>query len=966
MFTFNSNIKNEAEKIYQNAMLMISGEKESDFMLENLLAKAARLKHPHAAGELGIHLFYVADSDAEYKKAIEFLLMGMKGSHLLSRLYYAYCYHDGLGVSRNNEKAAKELELFVNEVKAYKQNKMSSNQIIAARLNEHYCIALTGLAYKYVHGEGVKIDIQKATLLLSTAESLGSKVAKQNLAILMLLGVNTAKSENEKNQRAKIWLQKLTQLAEENYSEAQQDLALYYYYGNPLIANSPRDVEKAKLLFWNAALGGKADCFYHLSQIYIDLNNPTLAFDLLKLGTLTGSKSAMLTYGKYLYNDEKSTLEEKMSGINYIKTIADMGDAAAESQYGSIIIEAYNAQAHASDNVALRDEGITYLRKAARTYPLAKLELAEALTTYPGKDNKAAFTEANQNLLELIAHREDENDIVYKSFLEIQNQAKILLAKLPELARKAKLKHQDEIKIEEKTNKPESVTVKKKLRQRKAHKITHFPLRHRRVTVTYLQDGPEEEMLGEANDADPAPKKSNIELENETKLDEIVLNPAPANELILSLASEVEEIKPIEPSAAIIPPAEAIPLAPALVTPVYTRLPKPLPRVVVEVLKKLESRGYRAYVVGGLTRNILLGIDSITDDIDIVTDASIKVIEKTFQATRHLHVPNLVRFTQDNRSFDIVHSGNLKSNCLADALSRDFSINALYADSNGNVIDPLGRGLQDLNHAELQLQTVLPADESFKIDPFRILRYLYFLSKEFKGAITSPEIVKYLQQLQWTLVEYKEKAIASDEFICEKVRLYEIFDGLICKFFMNGKALEMFKILHDNYFFAIFFHAQLTQGDQDWLTWRFQKMDENIRFTKNRLYGMLLAAMLKNKYFQKADVNAMLDAAPYPCTLRWYNPLMEDVQIWMNEKTLFNCLPLAYRQSLYEKTNYELSLAVNQRRLSFSNAKPLETQLPAFFTEKVYQKLGHFGHAINTFSPPTVLNYPPTPMFMTA
>jgi hypothetical protein len=53
MFTFNSNIKNEAEKIYQNAMLMISGEKESDFMLENLLAKAARLKHPHAAGELG-------------------------------------------------------------------------------------------------------------------------------------------------------------------------------------------------------------------------------------------------------------------------------------------------------------------------------------------------------------------------------------------------------------------------------------------------------------------------------------------------------------------------------------------------------------------------------------------------------------------------------------------------------------------------------------------------------------------------------------------------------------------------------------------------------------------------------------------------------------------------------------------------------------------------------------------------
>jgi hypothetical protein len=286
----------------------------------------------------------------------------------------------------------------------------------------------------------------------------------------------------------------------------------------------------------------------------------------------------------------------------------------------------------------------------------------------------------------------------------------------------------------------------------------------------------------------------------------------------------------------------------------------------------------------------------------------------------------------------------------ADALNRDFTINALYADAEGNVTDPLGRGLQDLNHPECQLQTILPAEECFKTDGFRILRYLHFLSKQFTGALIPAQIVKFMQDLRLTLADYKEKAVSSDTHLCKKVSLYEIFDSLICKFFMNGKSLKMFELLNTHYFFAIFFHADLVSDDQNWLRWRFQKMDEDGRFTKNRLYGMLLAAMLKNNTFCKADITAMLDAGPYPCTLRWYNPLLEEVQVWLNEKTIFDCLPANFRQALYEKTNSELSLTRNQRGISFaSHSPPTLTKLPMFFKQKLYQQTGQFGHATSHF-----------------
>lgn len=59
-----------------------------------------------------------------------------------------------------------------------------------------------------------------------------------------------------------------------------------------------------------------------------------------------------------------------------------------------------------------------------------------------------------------------------------------------------------------------------------------------------------------------------------------------------------------------------------------------------------------------------------------------------------------------------------------DAARRDFTMNALYADSDGRVFDPLGGGLQDL--ADRRVRFIGRAEERIREDYLRILRFFRF------------------------------------------------------------------------------------------------------------------------------------------------------------------------------------------------------------------------------------------------
>ncbi len=149
--------------------------------------------------------------------------------------------------------------------------------------------------------------------------------------------------------------------------------------------------------------------------------------------------------------------------------------------------------------------------------------------------------------------------------------------------------------------------------------------------------------------------------------------------------------------------------------------------------------GHNAWFVGGCVRNGLL--NQPVDDIDICTDALPQAVMDAATAAGLKAVPTgidhgtvtviasdkpheittLRRDTEtDGRRATVAFTGQLAE----DAARRDFTINALYATPDGDVLDPNGHGLSDLRSRRLRFI----GDPNARIaeDYLRILRFFRF------------------------------------------------------------------------------------------------------------------------------------------------------------------------------------------------------------------------------------------------
>jgi poly(A) polymerase len=140
-----------------------------------------------------------------------------------------------------------------------------------------------------------------------------------------------------------------------------------------------------------------------------------------------------------------------------------------------------------------------------------------------------------------------------------------------------------------------------------------------------------------------------------------------------------------------------------------------------EILKKL-SQLSPVYIVGGAVRDAQLGIPA--KDVDAVMALPLLEIEQKLADwgyTPHLigaHQQTVSLFQGTERLDISAFSGEVGTN----ALSRDFTLNAIYQDvRSGEIIDPLS-GLQDLQ--ERRLKACGGAADRFKEDPLRILRLI--------------------------------------------------------------------------------------------------------------------------------------------------------------------------------------------------------------------------------------------------
>lgn len=156
------------------------------------------------------------------------------------------------------------------------------------------------------------------------------------------------------------------------------------------------------------------------------------------------------------------------------------------------------------------------------------------------------------------------------------------------------------------------------------------------------------------------------------------------------------------------------------------------------VCAMLTKAGYRALLVGGCVRNALLGV--AVNDLDIATDAPPKTVMQLATKAGFAAIPTgidhgtvtvvaqhvaheITTFRKDvqtdGRRAVVAFSQNVED----DARRRDFTMNALYATPEGNVVDPLG-GLADLRLRRVRF--IDDADARIREDRLRILRFFRF------------------------------------------------------------------------------------------------------------------------------------------------------------------------------------------------------------------------------------------------
>ncbi len=157
-----------------------------------------------------------------------------------------------------------------------------------------------------------------------------------------------------------------------------------------------------------------------------------------------------------------------------------------------------------------------------------------------------------------------------------------------------------------------------------------------------------------------------------------------------------------------------------------------------QVCGMLTEAGYECYFVGGCVRNVLLDVP--VNDIDISTNARPDHVIELATAAGLKPVPTGI----DHGTVTVVAGGtpfeittyrrdvetdgrravvDFADSINDDALRRDFTMNALYADRHGVVVDPLN-GLPDL--LARRVRFIENADRRIKEDYLRILRFFRF------------------------------------------------------------------------------------------------------------------------------------------------------------------------------------------------------------------------------------------------
>src|SRR5438876_5730517 len=186
-----------------------------------------------------------------------------------------------------------------------------------------------------------------------------------------------------------------------------------------------------------------------------------------------------------------------------------------------------------------------------------------------------------------------------------------------------------------------------------------------------------------------------------------------------------------------------------------------------EVTRKLQQAGFRAFIVGGAVRDLLLGITP--KDFDIAIDATPEQVKPLFRRAfligRRFRLVNVLvgaetvevstfRTRQTGEDTADEHGRLLSDNVFGsqadDALRRDFTINALYFDPTTEEVWDYVGGMDDVNKRRLRL--IGDPVTRYREDPVRMLRAARLTSKlgltlQRKTSAPIPELASLIENV---------------------------------------------------------------------------------------------------------------------------------------------------------------------------------------------------------------------------
>ncbi len=285
----------------------------------------------------------------------------------------------------------------------------------------------------------------------------------------------------------------------------------------------------------------------------------------------------------------------------------------------------------------------------------------------------------------------------------------------------------------------------------------------------------------------------------------------------------------------------------------------------IRVTQTLQEAGFKAFVVGGAVRDLLLGVKP--KDFDIATNATPEqvkrlfrrafIIGKRFQIVHVMFGQDLLEVTTfrgtvtDGAPKD-EHGRVLRDNTFGeqheDAVRRDFTINAMYYDPATQTVLDYHDGIADIRKKTLRIIGVPEA--RYREDPVRMLR-----------------VVRFAAKLQFTIDPATSAPIAVMAPLINNVPTARVFDEML-KLLMSGHAMACLQQLrkeglHHGLMPLLDVVLEQPLGEK-FVTLALANTDERIRQGKPVSPGFLFASLLWHQVLEKWDAYRASGEFPIP------------------------------------------------------------------------------------------------------